>query len=230
MSTPLRYWLLSLPLLATACAAPAPVAAGGFGLAQLQARLIAPARLGDGWSAIALPVDGKRLPALCAGGDVPGPPISGAEVAVVAASKDFAPPGGAPPQFLTQYALVFADDEAAVRFRDGARAAADACRPSVSVVAPATDTGEQPAPYTETVEVTDAAHHGWTGFVVRRHQTYPAAQPAAGDTAVAVLSSSNAVLVVRYTASVRGEVPAADVFTQAWTQRLAQVTAAAGTA
>jgi hypothetical protein len=64
---------------------------------------------------------------------------------------------------------------------------------------PATVTNDRNEPaYTETVEIRRLDEGGWKGIVVIRHKSYDAAHPGTADTAVAVLTVKNVVLVDAY--------------------------------
>ena len=51
---------------------------------------------------------------------------------------------------------------------------------------------------TETAQTTELNEGGWTGFVVVRHKAYEAKHPGTADTAVAVVSKQNVLVVDAY--------------------------------
>jgi hypothetical protein len=100
-------------------------------------------------------------------------------------------------QTLTQTALVYPDKTAAQAGLASLRALADGCPATVSVPAAVSDQRSEPA-YTETARTTELSEGGWTGFVITRHKAYEPKHPGIADTAVAVLSRGNVVLVDAY--------------------------------
>lgn len=160
--------------------------------AAMRTALLQPEDVGSTWKAPA----GARpaqLVALCAGAEAP-PPVPGAPSVVSVPLVDQGDKGA---QTLDQVALVYADADEAAGGLTALRVSADACADTVDVPPVETDERSEPA-YTETARVAPLTVGQWTGFVVERHKAYQAARPAATDTAVAVLSMRNVVLVDAY--------------------------------
>ncbi|BBH70905.1 hypothetical protein ACTI_75900 [Actinoplanes sp. OR16] len=134
-----------------------------------------------------------QLVSFCGGTTTPPEVPPGAQL--VAAS--LADEGQTGAQTLHQTALVYPDAASAQAGLALLRTVADQCRPSTEVPATVTSDRNEPA-YTETAEVRDLDEGGWTGFVIVRHKKYEATHPGTADTAVAVLTSRNVVLVDTY--------------------------------
>ena len=167
--------------------------AGLIGVTTMRGAFLQAAEIGPTWSAPEESADAQQLVNFCGGTSTPPQVPPGAELV----SSTFADEGSKGAQTLHQTALVYPDAEAAAAGQSLLRAVADKCEPSVSV--PATTTAERNEPaYTETVEVRPLSEDNWSGFVIIRHKLYEAAHPGTADTAVAVLSSRNVVLVDTY--------------------------------
>jgi hypothetical protein len=158
----------------------------------MRGALLQAADVGPTWAAPAEPPSQDLLVSLC-GGESAVPAVPPGATVVASALVDEGEKGA---QTLTQIGLVYADAAAAEAGLAGLRALADGCPPSVTVAA---KTGDRTEPaYTETVTTSPLDEAPWTGFVITRHKTYDAKTPAAADTAVAVLTQRNVVLVDAY--------------------------------
>ncbi|MEU4427736.1 hypothetical protein AB0F81_44535 [Actinoplanes sp. NPDC024001] len=171
---------------------PAPDA-GLIGVTTMRGAFLQAAEIGPTWSAPQQSADPQQLVSFCGGTSAPPQVPPGAELV----SASFADEGTKGAQTLHQTALVYPDEAAAQAGQALLRAVADKCQKSVSVPATVTADRNEPA-YTETVEVRPLDEGGWSGFVIVRHKLYEAAHPGTADTAVAVLTSRNVVLVDTY--------------------------------
>ena len=148
--------------------------------------------VGPTWKAPAESAAADRLVSLC-GADSEAAAVPGGPQVVAAPLSDEGP-GGV--QSLTQYGLVYEDAVSAATAVATLRTVAEACAPSVQRPAKTGDR-EEPA-YTETASTSPLEQDAWIGFVTVRNKQYDKANPATADTAVAVLSRSNVVLVEQY--------------------------------
>ncbi|GAA0495597.1 hypothetical protein Ade02nite_18400 [Paractinoplanes deccanensis] len=184
-------------LVAGACSSgdddPAPEPTGLIAATTMRGALLQAADIGPTWQPPAQSPDPNQLVSICGGTSTPPPVPPGGEV--VAAS--FVDEGEKGAQTLDQTALVYGDPSAAQAAQAALRAVADGCKADVSVPATVNDEKSEPA-YTETVEIKTLDESGWSGFVVIRHKKYEPKHPGTADTAVAVLSSRNVVLVDAY--------------------------------
>ena len=183
-------------LAAAGCSAgddPAPEPTGLIDVTTMRGALLQAAEIGPTWAAPAETADPTQLVSICGGtSTAPTVPPGGQ---VVAAS--FVDEGQKGAQTLDQTALVYGDGSLAAAGQAALRAVADSCPRNVSVPATVTDQKSEPA-YTETVEVRPLDEGGWSGFVVVRHKKYEPKHPGTADTAVAVLTKRNVVLVDSY--------------------------------
>ncbi|MGK5685443.1 hypothetical protein [Actinoplanes sp. URMC 104] len=159
----------------------------------MRGALLQAAEIGPTWAAPQQSAAPDQLPVFCGGtSTAPSVPPGGEIVA-----SSFVDEGKQGAQTLDQKALVYGDETLATAARTALRAVADGCKATVSVPATVNDEKSEPA-YTETVEIKTLDEAGWKGFVVIRHKKYDPAHPGAADTAVAVLTSRNVVLVDTY--------------------------------
>jgi hypothetical protein len=181
--------------LAAGCSddAPEPPDGGTVTVTTMRGALLRPEEVGPTWKIPATAPDPAKLVAFC-GGTATAPPVPpGAEVV----SSPLVDEGTEGAQTLTQTALVYPDATSAEAGLASLRALADGCPATVSV--PAVETAERAEPaYTESTRTTELDEGGWTGFVVNRHKSYEAAHPGIADTAVAVVSRGNVLLVDAY--------------------------------
>jgi hypothetical protein len=183
--------------LATACSssddAPDPPDGGLITVTTMRGALLQPAEIGPTWQRPTTSADPNRLVAFCGGPAAAAPVPPGAEV-VASPLVDEGTKGA---QTLTQTALVYPDAAGAEAGLAGLRALADGCPATVNQAAQTTADRNEPA-YTETTRTTALNEGGWTGFVIVRHKAYEPKHPGIADTAVAVVSKQNVVLVDAY--------------------------------
>jgi hypothetical protein len=167
--------------------------AGRIDATTMRGAFLQAAEIGPTWTAPETSADPQQLVSFC-GGSTPAPALPpGAE----RVSSSFADEGEKGAQTLEQLALVYPDDKAAQAGQALLRAVADGCAPTVDVPATVTSDKSEPA-YTETVEVRELNEGAWSGFVLVRHKSYEKTHPGTADTAVAVVTSRNVVLVDTY--------------------------------
>ena len=172
---------------------PDPPDGGIVTVTTMRGALLQAADIGPTWKPPTASADPQRLVPFC-GGAATAPPVPpGAEVVSVPLVDE----GNKGAQTLTQTALVYPDKTAAQAGLASLRALADGCPATVSVPAAVSDQRSEPA-YTETARTTELSEGGWTGFVITRHKAYEPKHPGIADTAVAVLSRGNVVLVDAY--------------------------------
>ena len=172
--------------------------------------LLQAADVGPTWDAPAEPSSPDLLVSLC-GGESAVPAVPPGSTVVTSPLVDEGEKGA---QTLTQIGLVYADPAAAKAGFAALRALTDGCPPSVTVAA---KTGDRTEPaYTETVTTSPLDEAPWTGFVITRHKTYTAKTPAAADTAVAVLTQRNVVLVDAYAIYRLGTASSSPQFDSDW--------------
>ncbi|MEV6347899.1 hypothetical protein [Actinoplanes sp. NPDC051851] len=159
--------------------------------AFLQASEIGPTWAEPEDDASAAPV--TSLVSFCGGASTAPQIPPGADVI----SSSLADEGTTGAQTLEQVALVYADADSAASGQSLLSAVADGCQATQNVPETVTDEKSEPA-YTETTEVQDLSEGSWSGFVVLRHKSYEKEHPGTADTAVAVLTSRNVVLVDTY--------------------------------
>ncbi|MFI1996037.1 hypothetical protein [Actinoplanes sp. NPDC020271] len=167
--------------------------AGRIDVTTMRGAFLQAAEIGPTWTAPETSADPQQMVSFC-GGTTPAPALPpGADTVV----SSFADEGEKGAQTLEQLALVYPDEKAAKAGQSLLRAVGDGCAPTVSVPATVTSDKSEPA-YTETVEVRDLDEGGWSGFVLVRHKSYEKTHPGTADTAVAVVTSRNVVLVDTY--------------------------------
>jgi hypothetical protein len=166
---------------------------GGITSTTMRGALLQANEIGPTWQAPDASTDPSRLVAFC-GGPATVPPVPpGADVI----SSPLSDEGEEGAQTLTQTALVYPDGTQAQAGLAALRAVADACPATVNQ--PVTKTADRSEPaYTETAKNVDLNEGGWTGFVITRHKAYEARHPGTADTAIAVVSRANVVLVDAY--------------------------------
>lgn len=183
-------------LLVTGCSGdddPAPGPTGLLTVTTMRGALLQASEIGPTWAAPQTSADPNQLPSICGGATAPPSAPPGGEVV----SASFVDEGQKGAQTLDQTAFVFGDESLATAAQTALRAVADGCQAEVSVPATVNDEKAEPA-YTETVAIKTLDESGWKGFVVIRHKKYEPAHPGTADTAVAVLTSRNVVLVDTY--------------------------------
>jgi hypothetical protein len=159
----------------------------------MRGALLQAAEVGPTWSAPEESADPDRLMSIC-GGTAAAPTVPPGGQVVSAPLVDEGEKGA---QTLEQVALVYGDKSGADAALAGLRGVADGCPRSVAVPATKTSDRNEPA-YSETVEIRPLSQGDWTGFVVVRHKKYDPSHPGAADTAVAIVQTSNVVLVDAY--------------------------------
>jgi hypothetical protein len=167
--------------------------AGRIDVTTMRGAFLQAAEIGPTWTAPETSADPQQMVSFCGGAGKPPVLPPGAEPV----SASVADEGETGAQTLEQLALVYPDEKAAQAGQALLRAVADGCPPSVAVPATVTSDKSEPA-YDETVEVRDLSEGAWSGFVLVRHKKYEAKHPGTADTAVAVLSTRNVVLVDSY--------------------------------
>ena len=173
---------------------PDPPPEGGLiSVTTMRGAFLQPADVGPTWAAPEESAAPTQLVSFCGGTSTPPEVPPGAELI----SSSLADEGTTGAQTLHQTALVYPDAAGAAAGQALLRVVADQCPPTQSVPATVTADRNEPA-YTETAEVRALDEGGWSGFVVIRHKKYDAAHPGTADTAVAVLSSRNVVIVDTY--------------------------------
>ena len=171
----------------------APEPTGLISVTTMRGALLQANEIGPTWSAPEESADPQVLVSIC-GGTTPAPTAPpGAEVV----SLPLADEGDTGAQTLQQTALVYPDATGAKAGQEALHAVAGTCQAKVSVPATVTNDRNEPA-YTENVAVQTLNQGGWSGFVVVRHKSYEATHPGTADTAVAVLTTRNVVLVDAY--------------------------------
>ena len=196
-------------------APPAPV----IDVATMRAALLKPGDIGPTWVTPGDTAAPGPLVAFCAG-DPEVPPVPPGATVVNAPLVDQGAKGA---QTLNQTALVYRDTLGAEGGMAAFRAVAAACPETVDVPAKADGTRSEPA-YTETVRTSAYSDGGWSGFVLSRHKVYDPAHPAVADTAVAVLSRGNVVLVDAYAVYRLGTASTGPGFATDWPKLLGAVT------
>lgn len=181
----------------------------------LTAALLKPTDIGSTWKEVQPPRP-TPLVALCGGGEEP-PAVPGAPTVV---SRGLVDSGSKGAQALDQAGLLYPDAAAAAAGLAALRVSAEACAASIKVPAQVNDQRREPA-YTETLAVKPLSEGEWSGFVVERHKLYDPAHPAAADTAVAVLTMRNVLLVDAYAVYVLGAKAPAPQFDSDWRKLLA---------
>ncbi|AEV83971.1 hypothetical protein ACWT_2470 [Actinoplanes sp. SE50] len=168
---------------------------GRIDVTTMRGAFLQAAEIGPTWTAPETDASAgtPSLVSFCGGTSTPPALPPGADPV----SSSFADEGEQGAQTLEQLALVYPDTTAAQAGQALLRAVADGCPPTASVPATVTSDKSEPA-YTETVEVRPLDEGGWSGFVLVRHKKYEASHPGAADTAVAVLTTRNVVLVDTY--------------------------------
>lgn len=176
----------------------------------IRTALLKPTDLGPTWKA-APSTRPQPLVALCGGGE-DAPPVPGSPSVV---STPLVDEGTKGVQTLDQVALVYPSAVEAAAGLAALQVSADACARTVNVPAQETEQRREPA-YTETLTIAPLTSGQWSGFVVERHKVYDPKHPAAADSAVAVLSMRNVLLVDAYAVHVLGARTAAPQFTADW--------------
>lgn len=180
-------------------------------IATVRGALLQPADVGPTWKTPQEPPPDDQLQSFC-GGTTAGPKVPAGATVVAMPILDEGTKGA---QTLHQTGLVYPGTAGAAGGLTALRTIAEACPPSVSM--PAQNTAERAEPaYTETVELRSFAEGGWTGFVLIRHKTYDPAHPSTADTAVAVLSRGNVLLVDQYAVYRLGATSASPQFDADW--------------
>jgi hypothetical protein len=161
---------------------------------NVKAGLMQPKDLGTAWIPPDTQPPADSINALCGGGatrpKVPGSP------SVVASS--LADEGDKGAQTFDQIGLVYGGPDDAESAIENLHSVAEACQVTVSHSAAAPTSDNPEAAYTETTTLKDLSSGKWSGFVVLRHKVYSADSPGVVDTAVAVLTLNNAVIVGGY--------------------------------
>lgn len=167
--------------------------AGLIDVTTMRGAFLQAAEIGPTWTAPETSAGSQQMVSFCGGTAAPPSLPPGADTV----TSSFADEGETGAQTLEQLALVYPDAKAAQAGQALLRAVADGCAPTVSVPAAVTSDKSEPA-YAETVEVRELNEGGWAGFVLIRHKKYEATHPGTADTAVAVVSTRNVVLVDTY--------------------------------
>ena len=172
---------------------PAPAPTGTVDVTTMRGALLQANEIGPTWAAPDASADPNQMVSICGGTSTPPAAPSGATVV----AAPFADSGEKGAQTLDQTALVFPDAKAATAAQQALRAVADNCPASVSVPATVNDVKAEPA-YTETAQIEPLNQGSWSGFAVIRHKKYEPKHPGTADTAVAILSTRNVVLIDAY--------------------------------
>jgi len=172
---------------------PAPAPTGLVDETTMRGALLQAAEIGPTWTAPTDSADPNQMDSICGGTSTPPSVPPGGTVV----SAPFADEGENGAQTLDQTALVYPSVTAATAAQTALRAVADTCPATVSVPATVNDTKSEPA-YDETVQIQPLNQGAWSGFAVIRHKKYEPKHPGAADTAVAILTTRNVVLVEAY--------------------------------
>jgi hypothetical protein len=173
---------------------PDPGPDGGLvSVTTMRGAFLQASEVGPTWAAPEESAAPTQLVSFCGGTTTPPETPPGAELV----SSSLADEGQTGAQTLHQSALVYPDAASAQAGLALLKTVAGQCQASVKVPATVTADRNEPA-YDETVEVRDLDEGGWSGFVIVRHKKYETAHPGTADTAVAVLTSRNVVLVDTY--------------------------------
>lgn len=189
----------------------APDPAPTVSATTMRGALLQPQDIGAVWKASPREPLPNPLPRLCAG-ESAAPAVLGTPEIL---SSPLVDEGSAGVQTFDQVALVYADQAGALAAQAALRAVADTCPPSVTQAAQDTEERREPA-YSETAAVAPLSSGGWSGFVMERHKVYDPKNPAAADTAVAVLRLRNVVLVDAYAVYRLKATGAAPAFANDW--------------
>jgi hypothetical protein len=183
-------------VMATGCSGgddDAPEPTGLIDVTTMRGALLQANEIGPTWAAPQDNADPNQLVSIC-GGTTTAPPVPPGGQVVAASFVDEGEKGA---QTLDQTALVYPDATAAKAGQTALRAVADTCQANLNVPATINDEKSEPA-YTETVSLRPLNEGAWTGFAVVRHKKYEPKHPGTADTAVAILQTSNVVLVDAY--------------------------------
>jgi hypothetical protein len=197
---------------------PAPRPTGLLDVTTMRGALLQAADIGPTWAPPAESPDPKQLVSFCGGTSAVPTAPPGSEVV----ASSFVDEGEKGAQTLDQTALVYADQKSAAAGQAALRAIADGCKAEVSVPATVTDDKSEPA-YTEKVEIQTLDEGGWSGFAVIRHKKYEPKHPGTADTAVAVLTTRNVVLVDTYAIYQIDNASAAPGFATDWKKLVGSV-------
>jgi hypothetical protein len=171
----------------------APDNDGLISVTTMRGALLRAEEVGPTWGTPTRSAGPQRLVSICGGTATPPEVPPAAEVV----SAPLVDEGDSGAQTLEQTALVFPDETLAEVAQSALRAVAQTCLARYSVPAAVTNDRNEPA-YVETVAIQELDERGWKGFVAIRHKTYDPAHPGTADTAVAVVSTKNVVLVDAY--------------------------------
>lgn len=196
----------------------APPDGGNVTVTTMRGALLQASDLGGSWAAPEASTDPQRLVPLCAGVATAPPVPPGAEV-VAAPLADEGQQGA---QTLNQTALVYPDVTAAQAALAALRAVADKCPASVSQAQQTTAERNEPA-YTETAKTLEMNEGGWTGFIITRHKQYEPKHPGTADSAVAVVSKANVLVVDAYAVYRLGNASGSPQFDNDWKKLLGTV-------
>jgi hypothetical protein len=172
-----------------------PAPTGTIDITTMRGALLQATDIGPTWAAPddTATTDPNQLVSICGGTSTAPTAPPGAQVL----DSPFSDEGDNGAQTLDQMALVYADSTAAKAAQTALRAVADNCPATASVPATTTSDKSEPA-YTETVQIQPLTQGNWSGFAVIRHKKYEATHPGTADTAVAILTTRNVVLVDAY--------------------------------
>lgn len=162
----------------------------------VQNALLKASDIGKTWTApeaSSAPATVTSLVSLC-GADTPPAGVPGQPQIVAAPLADEGQKGA---QSFTQFGLVYEDAVAADTAVATLRTVADACPATVTKPAQETEDRSEPG-YTETAKTSSLEEGAWAGFVTLRNKQYEKGHEATADTAVAVLSMKNVVLIDQY--------------------------------
>jgi hypothetical protein len=192
---------------------PVPQPTATLDVTTMRGALLQAAEIGPTWVAPEpeTGADPQQLVSICGGSTTAPTAPPGAQVV----AAPFVDEGEKGAQTLDQTALVYPDGTAAQAAQVALRAVADGCRTTWTVPAAVNAQKSEPA-YTETVQVRPLTQDAWTGFAVIRHKKYEPRHPGTADTAVAVLTSRNVVLVDSYAIYRLNDASAAPGFDADW--------------
>jgi hypothetical protein len=200
-------------------AKPTPVDTGPKITADtMRAALLQPKDVGETWQVPNRSPSTTSLVSFCAG-LASSPPVPGSPTVAAASLADVGEKGA---QSFDQAALVYDGSATATTGLDTLRGLADTCPATASQPAHTVDDAAEAA-YTESATTTNLTSGSWSGFVVIRHKDYDPKNPGTADTAVAVLTKRNVILVAAYAIYWVGVHSTGPTFTTDWQNLVGKV-------
>lgn len=197
---------------------PSPAPTNTVDATTMRGALLQANEIGPTWTSPDASADPNQMDSICGGTSTPPPVPPGATVV----AAPFVDEGDSGAQTLDQTALVYPSESAATAAQTALRAAADNCPATVSVPTTVNDTKAEPA-YTETVQIEPLKQDPWSGFAVIRHKKYEPKHPGTADTAVAILTTRNVVLVETYAIYRLNNASPSPSFNSDWTRLVGSV-------